>query len=805
MPTVLASRLASAPAGSTIDLEAGDHRLDASLEITAPITIRGAGADVTRIVGAADDAVIRIAAAGTVTFSALTVAREEGAGLVLMHDEGELLLDACRVTGGTVQDEEAMGDGAGLVVRGEAVATLQGCTIDANAGPAIYAEGTTRVRVVGATLSTSEHGVQLDEEARIEILDSTLADNGTAGVAIMGDASAVVRNSACTGGQVALYAGGSSKPAFEKTRVSGAAASGFLVKEASSATLVDVESLVNQACGVLAQGEATVTVEGGLFAENQYSGVVFAGASTGSVTGARCAANAQHGISVDGAASPRIQECVCEGNQGSGVGCAGTSRAVVSKTRCKGNANHGILTLGNASSELEGNELEGNAMSGLAFQGEATGQARGNVCRGNETGVTVAESAAPVLEDNEITDHPGYGLDFDDDTAGEVRRNRSLRNRGGLRIAGHAKPVAEANELASNRAEGILVSRDAAPELLDNRCADNGTSGIAYYFSAAGIAKGNRCERNKDHGILVVGTPTPAIEENSCTDNGGRGIALEAEDGVRPKVKLVANVCERNAKDGGLGDRAPWPLVEQRLSKTPLWNQVRRAWLPEVEEGDGPLTASKFGGRPWLSGSEKWPACGHCKKPMPLVVQLEIAKLPEPLRDQIGHGLVQVFYCKRDTCADSENHSLCRLVSPSGAASTARAPKLAKAPPALQIVRWLEFGELPSWHELEALHLPNLPSTVREAGFSYNDGTAGVEASGPAIDAHLGDKLGGWPRWIQHRAPPACPICGAEMTTLVFQIDEEDHVPWTWGDAGAAYVMQCPTHKEALVLVEDTH
>jgi uncharacterized protein YwqG len=60
-----------------------------------------------------------------------------------------------------------------------------------------------------------------------------------------------------------------------------------------------------------------------------------------------------------------------------------------------------------------------------------------------------------------------------------------------------------------------------------------------------------------------------------------------------------------------------------------------------------------------------------------------------------------------------------------------------------------------------------------------------------------GDKLGGWPDWIQGVEYPACPRCGNAMKTI-FQLDSQDHIDHMFGDAGVGHVTQCPTHPDVL-------
>jgi uncharacterized protein YwqG len=60
-----------------------------------------------------------------------------------------------------------------------------------------------------------------------------------------------------------------------------------------------------------------------------------------------------------------------------------------------------------------------------------------------------------------------------------------------------------------------------------------------------------------------------------------------------------------------------------------------------------------------------------------------------------------------------------------------------------------------------------------------------------------GDKLAGWPAWVQHTEYPACPRCGEQMI-LVFQADSEDNIPYMFGDVGCGHITQCPQRKDVM-------
>ena len=232
--------------------------------------------------------------------------------------------------------------------------------------------------------------------------------------------------------------------------------------------------------------------------------------------------------------------------------------------------------------------------------------------------------------------------------------------------------------------------------------------------------------------------------------------------------------------------------------------QRRTAWVPEVRDGAGP---SQFGGTPWTGPGAPWPACGICDEPLTPCLQLDLDALPPDLAGRHGSGLLQLFYCVGDDCqgeggwepfGDTLSHV--RIVRPSG--PPAPAPKDVELHPARRIVAWTPFADYPGPEEHKDLGL--------SYAFDFKAKTVRVRCEAAALEvvsseidelpeqiaqARDGDKLGGWPHWVQGVEYPSCPRCARRMVLLV-QVDSEDHVPFMWGDAGCAHVTQCPEHKE---------
>lgn len=235
--------------------------------------------------------------------------------------------------------------------------------------------------------------------------------------------------------------------------------------------------------------------------------------------------------------------------------------------------------------------------------------------------------------------------------------------------------------------------------------------------------------------------------------------------------------------------RAPFP-AELR----PLADHVRPAFVPQLGDDDPEGPVSKLGGRPWLPADTAWPTCPHCEKPLHLFLQLDLADLPEG-SPRHGRGLVQLLYCtsSEPLCeVDCEAYlpfadsALARLVDPTKPGSTPPVDITESPFPGRAIVGWQETWDLPNVEELG------------ELGVDVDDLDEGVEGALDESQRPLpGDKLGGWPHWIQGIEYPSCSECGETME-LLFQIDSEDSLPYMFGDTGCAHLTQCPAHPGVL-------
>lgn len=191
---------------------------------------------------------------------------------------------------------------------------------------------------------------------------------------------------------------------------------------------------------------------------------------------------------------------------------------------------------------------------------------------------------------------------------------------------------------------------------------------------------------------------------------------------------------------------------------------------------------------------------------MPLFLQLDLSMVPAQARETFGDGLLQLFYC---TSCDGgwepfSGVSLVRVVAPSLLAAQ---PSQATAHEAISpklIVGWTLIEDHPDPPDHDALGLTYdydfsvKPASTRltciEPAF-IADGIRDDELAEKIGVAELGDKLGGWPRWIQGAEYPNCPQCRQPMH-LLFQLDSNDNLDFMFGDVGTGHITQCAIHKD---------
>lgn len=254
---------------------------------------------------------------------------------------------------------------------------------------------------------------------------------------------------------------------------------------------------------------------------------------------------------------------------------------------------------------------------------------------------------------------------------------------------------------------------------------------------------------------------------------------------------------------------------EEIKARLQPWKQklVRTAWLPQFDEtaSGSSAIASQFGGLPFLPSGASVPRCENCAAPLRLLLQLNLAELPEEASQRLGPGLLQAFYCESAECEQEEagweplsdiHHARIVPAGAGEAAGTYGEPFPVKA-----ITGWRATEDFP--------HAAEHADVGLEFEYRFDEKKVRVvcESLGfespfvPLADlepeqissAQAGDKLFGWPYWVQGPEYPDCPKCRARMRH-VFQIDSEQALPVMWGDMGVLTIFQCEKDRDVLTM-----
>lgn len=208
----------------------------------------------------------------------------------------------------------------------------------------------------------------------------------------------------------------------------------------------------------------------------------------------------------------------------------------------------------------------------------------------------------------------------------------------------------------------------------------------------------------------------------------------------------------------------------------------RDALVPETEPGDGPPDASRFGGLPWLLAGEDTVDCGRCHAPMPLVLQLRRDDVPAPWQRLFAADLIQFFLCDSACQGDDgwepfARSSLVRHVPLCAPGPTGRPGRGLPALPGKLVRGWARRDDHPSYEDL-LREVPDADVLAISAALKTRGDTP-LE----------GEKLGGWPHWIQSASYPRC-TCGALMQPF-FQVDSHHTLPIQLGDTGVGWMVHC--------------
>lgn len=435
----LASVVAAAKPGATLDLAGGNYSVSGSLAITKDLTIKGAGQGKTVLEGAASTAPVRGQAASdfgapvlyvdgaTVVIQGVTV-RYSGTveSHVAVFQNADVTLRDSRFTGGVHTDPNGyLGDG---VNAGSSTVTMDGVTTDGNDWN-------------GVTLVNST----------VDVGNGLAKDNGASGIVIVG--------------------GGGSVHGNEVTGNVG----GIVVLTDTSAGVSDNDVHDNSGHGIMTLNTATSVIEQNRVIHNGESGVLVANDSTPTVRTNTVTDSGFAGINVIDAAAPTLEGNTISGSAASGIEFSGTTAGSASGNDISTSQHAGIWLIDDAAPTLTDNTITGSAWDGIAYHGNAAGTASGNDVGGSQhDGIVILDTAAPTLTDNVVHDGSWSGLSYQGSAGGSATGTTAKGNASaGIWLQDSAAPSISGSTLQDNGECGVFVRDAAAPTLASNTFSGN--------------------------------------------------------------------------------------------------------------------------------------------------------------------------------------------------------------------------------------------------------------------------------------------------------------------------------------------
>ncbi|MFL6206443.1 MAG: right-handed parallel beta-helix repeat-containing protein [Acidimicrobiales bacterium] len=235
------------PDGSTVELQAGEHRLDSSLVLLTGVTLRGTGRDATTLVSTAPDAAVLALTERRVELTGLTIRREGDApgSAVLGGSAASVVLSKARLTGGKADADGQGGAGVLMYASGEEGAG-RGTTLEVT---------DTEVR------DNQAAGIVLSGGHRASVVRATFASNGQCGMCFLGASDGSVEDSTFDGNGLGVAATGTSKPGLLRLTITGGEV-GVQAGDQAAPVIKDVTISAARRAGLIYTGEAAGSIDG---------------------------------------------------------------------------------------------------------------------------------------------------------------------------------------------------------------------------------------------------------------------------------------------------------------------------------------------------------------------------------------------------------------------------------------------------------------------------------------------------------------------------------------------------------------
>ena len=276
-----------------------------------------------------------------------------------------------------------------------------------------------------------------------------------------------------------------------------------------------------------------------------------------------------------------------------------------------------------------------------------------------------------------------------------------------------------------------------------------------YVFPKWGLTIAEETRRATFYSLGAFNTTFPELKSTSAEN-------LSEALTKTPKVPLRRKLLKEKLRTLRFKSRASWRITASASSQTQD-------------------AQSKFGGNPLLIRGEKPPHCTRCRSPLPLAVQLNSNDFPTPRKGKQKpfEGIFQFFHCQDEACfsdtLDGKNAFLRVIPFEADFASENHVHK--SSLPQFLITQFKYRTDYPQTYQnlpMESLGILIAENLKDDYELSYPE---------------PGDKLGGYPNWIQSDEHGQCIECGhGRKMKLLLQLSE------SYGGSGTLFIFYCVQH-----------
>ncbi|WP_433073424.1 right-handed parallel beta-helix repeat-containing protein [Dactylosporangium sp. CA-052675] len=462
----LATAVRAAAPGDTVAVAPG--RYAETLRLDRPVTLRPeAGAGSVELAPAGAEPALTVAAADCAVHGFTIAGTDPARPLVSVVDGGGLVLQDVRVQRGRVE------------ARGTAALVLTGGAIEGAAGAALHLAGPARaeatdVRIgdgAGVVLSgdaqfaatrlrlqgTEGSAIRLRGTARLTLADCRIDRAGRTGLLLEDAATALAEQSSiAAAGSAAVQVNGAARARLTECRITGPGASGLVV--------ADDGELVAEDCTVRDAGANALLVTGS--AKALLTGCHLVGSAFGAVHGA-------------GAARLRLERCRVVRGAEHGVHAADDAAVELSGCDLSDLAMSGVHATGKARLSAEGCRVDG-ADIGLRLASAAAASVRNcTVVRPARVGFEVTGAGAATLAEVAVRDAGAAGIVVDSPAEVRIEGATVIGGGGsGLVVWTGAKPAVSGLRVHGVAKNGLYVADDAGGTYEDCRITEPGFTAI---------------------------------------------------------------------------------------------------------------------------------------------------------------------------------------------------------------------------------------------------------------------------------------------------------------------------------------